>query len=156
MSKAKHHISTMQLVPIDADGNVPLAAEDKSGSLQNVIEQMVALYGRRGFQRPWIGYVAVEDGLCVGTCAFTGPPANDEVEVAYFTFPGYEGRGVASRMAAALVDQTQAAVAEKGLTFTAHTLPQESASTRILRRLGFTLLGDIVHPEDGTVWKWRK
>jgi hypothetical protein len=37
----------------------------------------------------------------------------------------------------------------------AHTLPQAGASTSILKRLGFECLGELQHPEDGPVWKWR-
>jgi hypothetical protein len=37
----------------------------------------------------------------------------------------------------------------------AHTLPQENASTAILRKLRFTLKGAIEHPEDGVIWEWN-
>ena len=37
----------------------------------------------------------------------------------------------------------------------AHTLPEEGPSPVILRKLGFEWMGEIVHPEDGPVWKWR-
>jgi len=33
-------------------------------------------------------------------------------------------------------------------------VPEENASTRILRRLGLQLLGPVEDPEDGTVWRW--
>lgn len=146
----------MQLLTIERDGTVALPAEGRPATVPSVIEQMVALYGRRGFEPPWLGYLAVEEGACVGTCAFTGPPAGGEVEIAYFTFPGNEARGVATRMAAALLARTRAVVAERGLACIAHTLPQEGASTAILRRLGFAMTGATEHPEDGVVWKWRK
>ncbi|MEZ5501059.1 MAG: hypothetical protein R3E77_16705 [Steroidobacteraceae bacterium] len=48
------------------------------------------------------------------------------------------------------------AAAERGLSFVALTLPQQSASTGILKRLGFRLRQSIDHPEDGEVWKWSK
>jgi hypothetical protein len=58
-------------------------------------------------------------------------------------------------MAAELLDLARSQ-AEGVVAFVAHTLPRESASTAILRRLGFRLLeGEFAHPEDGTVWKWR-
>ncbi len=146
----------MKLVPIEENGQVPLAAEDPSAAVPMVLEQTAALYRRCGFQPPWVGYLAMEGATWVGTCAFTGPPMNAEVEIAYFTFPGQEGRGVATRMASALIEATTAAAHDQQLAFIAHTLPQEGASTRILRRLGFRLLGIVEHPEDGSVWKWRK
>jgi ribosomal-protein-alanine N-acetyltransferase len=146
----------MQLVPIEIDRPVAIVAEDRSNSVSGVLEQTIELYGRRGFDPPWTGYLAEEQGTWVGTCGFAGPPSNGEVEIAYFTFPGQEGHGVATRMVTALLARTGQAATRSGLDFIAHTLPRESASTSILRRLRFTLLGAIVHPEDGTVWKWHK
>lgn len=146
----------MKLVPIDEDGQVPLAAKDPSASVLLVLEQTAALYRRRGFQPPWVGYLALEGDAWVGTCAFAGPPAGGEVELAYFTFPGQEGRGVATRMAGALIEETAAAADGLQLVVIAHTLPEAGASTRILGKLGFHLLGTVEHPDDGSVWKWRK
>jgi hypothetical protein len=37
----------------------------------------------------------------------------------------------------------------------AQTLPNESASTTILRKLEFALVGSINHPEDGKVLEWQ-
>src|SRR5690349_6114620 len=56
---------------------------------------------------PWVSYLALEGPTrrVVGTCAFKGgPDADAAVEIAYFTFPGEESRGVATSMAAALVE----------------------------------------------------
>jgi RimJ/RimL family protein N-acetyltransferase len=63
----------------------------------------VNLYNSVGFVRPWVGYLTLEDSVCVGTCGFKGPPVSNRVEIAYSTFPQYEGRGYATRMARALV-----------------------------------------------------
>jgi hypothetical protein len=38
---------------------------------------------------------------------------------------------------------------------TAQTLPRESASTAILKKLGFVLIGTVNDPEDGEVWEWQ-
>jgi RimJ/RimL family protein N-acetyltransferase len=38
----------------------------------------------------------------------------------------------------------------------AHTLPEENASNRALRRNGFRLAGEVEDPEDGRVWRWEK
>ena len=146
----------MRLVPIDVNGRVEMSAVDRTGSVKNVIEQTVAMYGRRGFEDPWVGYLAIEDDTWVGACSFTSPPTQGEVEIAYFTFPGLEGHGVASRMAARLLDLTERRAVRNNLTYIAYTLPQESASTSILRKLGFKVEGSIIHPEDGEVWKWRR
>ena len=142
------------LVPIDPDGAVDLEGVATHPALPEVIAATVSLYQRRGFVRPWIGYVAVEARQVVGSCGFAAPAAGAEAEIAYFTFPGQEGRGVATRMASALIDLTCDVALSQNIRFVAHTLPEEGPSPAILRRLGFTLLGTIEHPEDGPVWKW--
>jgi RimJ/RimL family protein N-acetyltransferase len=38
----------------------------------------------------------------------------------------------------------------------AHTLPEENASNRALRRNGFTFSGEVDDPEDGLIWRWEK
>ena len=37
----------------------------------------------------------------------------------------------------------------------ANTLPQHNASTRVLLKCGFTLIGEVTHSEDGIVWRWE-
>jgi ribosomal-protein-alanine N-acetyltransferase len=101
-----------------------------------------------------LGYLVVEGGSqqLAGTCSFKGPPADGVVEIAYYTFAGFEGRGIATAMARFLLDQ---AAAMAGVTkVIAHTLPENNASTRILEKLGMTLAG--LGEEDGvTVWRWE-
>jgi ribosomal-protein-alanine N-acetyltransferase len=38
----------------------------------------------------------------------------------------------------------------------AHTLAEENASVRILRRLQFAHLGTVDDPDDGPVWRWER
>lgn len=119
-----------------------------------VLSATLDLYQRRGYQPPWIGYVALEGQQIVGTCGFAAPPQGGEAEIAYYTFPSHEGRGVATRMAQALIERVRPHAG--GIRLIAHTLPAEGASTTILRKLGFEFLGAIEHPEDGIVWKWAE
>jgi RimJ/RimL family protein N-acetyltransferase len=114
-----------------------------------------ALYRKTGAVEPWIGYLARDpaEQAMVGGCSFV-ERKDDQVEIAYFTFPGLEGRGVGGRMARALVDLAWAA--DPALQrIMAHTLPQENPSTRILARLGFERAGEAVDPDEGAVWLWR-
>ena len=37
----------------------------------------------------------------------------------------------------------------------AHTLPEKNASTRVLEKVGMRLLGEVMDPEDGRVWRWQ-
>jgi [ribosomal protein S5]-alanine N-acetyltransferase len=106
---------------------------------------------------PWGGYLTVADGTnqVIGTCAFkSAPNGQGVVEIAYFTFPGFEGRGYATAMADALL--AIAGREEEVRNVIAHTLPERNASVRLLERLGFRFAGDVVDPEDGPVWRWEK
>jgi hypothetical protein len=46
------------------------------------------------------------------------------------------------------------ATASGAKTLRALTLPRSSASTSILDRAGFRMIGIIDDPEDGPVWSW--
>lgn len=103
----------------------------------------------------WGGYMAVDaERRLAGFCAFKAPPnARGEVEIAYTTVADREGRGIATAMAAALIDlvRTEQVV----VTVLAHTLPEVNASGRILTKLGFARRGTVIDPEDGPVWRWE-
>ena len=147
---------TLHLVPIERKGTTTAPLKDSAEVVGQVIEATVALYARRGFVPPWTGYLAVEGNEIVGTCGFAGPPIGGEVEIAYFTLPGNEGRGIAKRMASYLLEMTKPTALLQRVHYIAHTLPKDGPSTSILRALRFELEGEIRHPEDGVVWKWRQ
>jgi [ribosomal protein S5]-alanine N-acetyltransferase len=142
----------MNLIEIGEAGELA-ETSDEDGLVRAVAESMAGVYRTNGFVRPWIGYLAVEGQTPVGTCGFKSPPQAGRVEIAYFTFPGQEGRGVATAMAGELVHLAQQTDAD--LVVFAQTLPEENASTAVLKKLGFRLLGPVQHPEDGTVWEWE-
>jgi len=77
---------------------------------------------------------------------------DDRVEIAYFTFPENEGQGVGTWMARRLLELAHRH--DPTVRVVAQTLPEESASTAILRKIGFTWDRSVEHPEDGTVWEW--
>ena len=113
----------------------------------------LAYYEVIGFNPPWIGYFASEDGHLVGSCAYKGAPVEGKVEIAYGTFPAHQQKGVATKMCRLMVElalQTDPAV-----TVTARTLPEPNFSTRVLQKNGFVLLGTVQDPEDGEVWEWE-
>jgi RimJ/RimL family protein N-acetyltransferase len=101
-----------------------------------------------------LGYLVVEgeSQQLAGTCSFKGPPVDGAVEIAYYTFAGFEGRGIATAMARFLIEQ---AAAMPGVSkVIAHTLPEASASARILEKVGMCLAGTV--EEDGEpVWRWE-
>ena len=131
-------------------------AEEIGPVVRQVAEATLVLQERTGAREPWVGYLARRgaDGAVVGTCAFTGPPSGEgQVEIAYFTFPGHEGRGVATAMAGLLVRIAREAAGVGEVV--AHTLPgEEGASARVLRRLGFRPVGPVRDAEHGEVWRW--
>ena len=103
---------------------------------------------------PWGSYWAwsPEHDAYVGLCAFKArPDSSASVELAYFTFPALEGRGIATQMVA---QQIEIARSHNMRSVTAHTLPVANTSGNILRRLGFEYIGDVIDPEDGLVWAW--
>lgn len=141
----------MDLEPITPE---LLARADVQASevMKGACEATLAMYADAGSTPPWVGYLAGESGVFAGACAFKTPPNADGVEIAYFTFPGHEGRGVATRMAKRLIEIAEIHGESR---VRAQTLPENNASTHILEKLGFTCVGPVQHPEDGTVWEWR-
>jgi ribosomal-protein-alanine N-acetyltransferase len=162
-------VARVILFPLDA-ATLALASEDPAAwaaregvivaPVADVVREVAAqtrafLGGSAGTD--WGGFLAVdaESRFVVGTCAYKGPPDNGgAVEIAYFTFPPYEGRGFATAMAGALADR--AAMSRRVRRVRAHTLPERNASSRLLEKLGFSFLGEVVDPEDGPVWRWER
>ena len=150
---------TLTLEPI-ATGTDPdrFAAElapafgGDEGPAREMLAQTVALLTRDPRPDPWGSYLARLDGRGIGLCAFKSAPKDGEAELAYMTFPAFEGRGHAGQMIALL-----AAIAdEAGVLPIAHTLPEENPSNKALRRNGFAFAGAVEDPEDGLVWRWER
>jgi [ribosomal protein S5]-alanine N-acetyltransferase len=120
---------SLRLTQFGQDGKLPdtFPLDDH---LRMVIEMTVQHFEKVGFVPPWVGYVAAENSVPVGTCAFKSPPVDGRVEIAYGTMPGREGRGIATAMARELV--RIARQEDRSLTVFAQTLPEENASTAIL------------------------
>ncbi len=125
----------------------------ESEFLQHIVTSTLAIYPDRAPIMPWAGYLAEVEGTFVGTCAYKSPPAHGQVEIAYFTFSGYEGQGLATQMVQWLIANAFAHGVE---AVTAQTLPELNASSSILGKLFFDLVGTVKHPEDGKVWEWQK
>lgn len=111
------------------------------------------LYRRVGYVEPWVSYIATVDGVPVGGGAFVGPPRDGCVELAYFTLPEHEGKGVAGQTASRLVAIARGHA--PSIALKAFTLMEDNPSVRILRRLGFTLAGTAHDADAGEVWEWR-
>ncbi len=149
----------MKFVEIRQDGSLAEPAKDLPEVASGVLGSTRDHYGRAGFNPPWTGYLVCANDAAgvmqwVGTCAFTAAPKKGRVEIAYFTFPEFEGRGIATQMAQKLLEIAHEH--EPTLTVFANTLPEKNASNSILKKLGFEFAGTIEHPEDGTIWEWTR
>lgn len=120
------------------------------------VEQTVALLSRLPRPAPWGCYLMAdsESREVVGICGFKNAPSDGNVEIAYYTFPTYEGKGYATAAAAALTAIAESS-SEVQLVI-ARTLMEPNASTRVLTKCGFALTGEVVDPEDGQVWQWER
>lgn len=140
------------LYPINEDGSVQ-ADMKLPKSAQEICESMVPVYRGQGFVKPWIGYLAVQNGNIVGTCAFKAPLRAGKVEIACFTFPEYEGRGIGTEMVRRLVAITRDVAPDAVIA--AQTTTEESPSTKILVKLQFRKLAEVAQTDDGPVWEWE-
>lgn len=124
--------------------------------IRPVVQQTLALFERLPRDAHWGCYLVADGhaGQIVGSCGFKdGPNADREVEIAYYTFPHCEGKGYATEMARRLVEMAlQISEVQRVI---AHTLPEENASTEILKKIGMRFAGEVMDPEDGRVWKWE-
>lgn len=136
----------IRLDPIRPDMRLPA---ETSEQLRKVVAQTLALPPA---PPPWGGYLAWDGDRVIGTCAFkNAPAAGRPPEIAYFTFPPFEGRGYAAQMARELVCLAAKAGAA---SVVAETLPQPNPSTRVLQRVGFHRSGEGVDDEVGRTWRW--
>jgi ribosomal-protein-alanine N-acetyltransferase len=93
-------------------------------------------------------------GATIGSCGYKGPPDVDgAVEIAYGIDPAYQGRGYATEAARALAEY--ATSNDQARVVRAHTRPDGKTSMRVLGKLGFRCVGEVVDPEDGLVLRWE-
>lgn len=119
---------------------------------QQVIEIYKEYYPQIGYIEPWIGYFICDESIVYGTCGFTGQPKNNTVEIAYWTFKKYEGKGIARFACKSLIKLVQAH--DQNLGIIAKTAPSKNASTHILEKHGF-VFSEVVQDEDiGDSWLW--
>jgi len=141
------------LIPCDQNGTPTKTTLDMPEALVANCQATAELYRRVGFSPPWIGYVAAVENRGVGGGAFVGPPKDGYVEIAYFTLDDEQRKGYAFQTASSLVAVARAHDPEIGIT--AFTLKEENASTKILRSLGFSIVGVAQDADAGEVWEWR-
>lgn len=138
---------------------MPALGDSNWARVADIVHEVV---GRRLGSTPvsvdalsWGGYFVVDEESreVVGSCAFKTPPnEHGVVEIAYFTYPSFEGLGYATAMASKLIALATCAPGVRQII--AHTLPEASASTRVLEKVGMRFVGEVIDPDDGRVWRW--
>jgi len=141
------------LLRCDRDGRAMGDLDGISDELVTACARSADLYRRIGYEPPWVSYVAVDSCRGVGGGAFVGPPRDGLVEIAYFTLQEFQRRGYATQTASQLV--AIARDASPSIVLRAFTLPEISASTKVLERLGFAVVGFANDEDAGRVWEWR-
>jgi len=98
-------------------------------------------------------FVDVDANELVGLGGFKGPPNDGTVEIGYSIAPSRRQRGLATAVARVMIERAR----EAGVPVVrAHTLPEENASTHVLRRCGFAFVDTVLDdPDDGPVWRWE-
>lgn len=107
-------------------------------------------------EKIWWTYLAIlkSENMLIGDGGYKGKPdENGMVEFGYEVAMHYRGRGIATEMAKALVEN--AFSHDEVKIVCAHTLAEENASVKVLRKCGLQFTGEIIDPEDGKLWKWE-
>ncbi|MCA1622444.1 MAG: GNAT family N-acetyltransferase [Acidobacteria bacterium] len=104
----------------------------------------------------WWMYLLVHkrDGKLVGSGGFKDKPdADGMAEIGYAIAPSYQNKGLATEAAKGL---TEFAFSYPQVTVVqAHTLAEENASNRVLRKVGMSFVKALHDAEDGDIWQWR-
>ena len=94
----------------------PLDFAVENGVRVHEVAQAVALHSLEfmrtfSLETPahWFGHFAIEGETqqMVGVCSLKGPPVGGVVEIAYYTFPGFEGRGIGTEMARFVLERAR-------------------------------------------------
>lgn len=103
----------------------------------------------------WWTYLFVHraDNTLIGVGGFKGEAdEGGAVEIGYSIAPAYRRRGLAAEAARGMIEYAFSHPHVKRVV--AHTLPERSASTRVLEKVGMKFVGTVQDPEDGEVWRW--
>ncbi|MBE0546566.1 MAG: GNAT family N-acetyltransferase [Rubrivivax sp.] len=93
---------------------------------------------------------AIDDRI-VGGCGFKIAPHGGRVEIGYGVSPESRGQGAATAAVRQLID---IAFSSGANSVVAEVSPQNHASTRVVQKLGFTVVGSRVDEEGEHVVQW--
>ncbi len=104
----------------------------------------------------WWTYLPIllESNTLIGSCGFKGPP-NDkgQVEIGYEVAKAYCDRGYATEIAELLIEK--AFRYKEVQHILAHTLAEENASVKVLKKCHFKFMGAVEIGEEEKIWKWQ-
>lgn len=134
-----------------------IGARDVADFLQDVLRANLRVLHEIPRSVPFGTFLTIDekDANVIGTCAFkTGPKSDASIEIAYYTFPPFEGRGYATAAAEAMLEIARGASGQVRCVM-AYTLPERNASCRVLEKVGMRFVGEVMDIEDGRVWRWE-
>ena len=104
----------------------------------------------------WMLYLFIHpsDRTLAGMGGYKGPPDEQGmVEIGYQIYEPYRHRGLATEGAQGLISQAFGHPVVQIVQ--AHTLAEENASVRVLKKCGMVFTGAFDDPDDGPVWQWQ-
>ena len=94
------------------------------------------------------------DHTIIGNGGYKGlPDADGMVEIGYAVAPDYQNLGLATEAALGMIKNAFSYDIVRMVE--AHTLAEENASVKVLRKCGMHNVGEKHDPEDGHIWHWR-
>ncbi len=143
----------MKLLPIEVDETQNHWFAQNPECLE-ILLVYPGFYQRVGFNKPWIGYFAInDDNQIVGCGGYKGKPKDGKVEIAYGTFKDFQAQGIGTEICRQLVKLSLET--DPSIRITARTLPDNLASIGILKKNGFECNGLVYDEEDGDVLEWE-
>lgn len=132
----------LRLVPMTDDELREMIVAETDEHMRQAYSEMLAGCLAHPKERIWYTEWRVaekESGAPVGGLGFKGPAANGEVEIGYGLDEAHWGKGYATEAAKAMIDW---AFSQEGVYFVmAETEPGNTASQRVLQKLGFSPAG---------------
>lgn len=107
-------------------------------------------------EKTWWMYLVIHknDKKLIGTCGYKGLPNEEgEVEIGYGIMEGYRNQGYATELSKALIDR--AFDQSNVVSVLAHTLAEENASVKVLKKCQMQFVKELIDKEDGKIWKWH-
>jgi len=115
------------------------------------IDDFIARQGRYetelGFSMWWLGRADVAGQPPVGLCGLQPVPDGSHVEIGWWLRPDHQGRGFASEAATAALAWAWAHTSLDAIL--AHTVEANTASVRVMERVGMQFLGRFAAADQG-------